>query len=225
MYKLGERSHHKQKLYVLLIFILAGLIMAGWWAANKYLQPETTLGDSEGVVRHVDVVKPATKQVNNSIFSMTIPRNWQPVKSSRIPSAQYAWRATSKTDAGRGLEIYVDAIPKTMAVNRLLPVSASNNRLVIRNEVSDNCVNFTDASKADRPTGQAPAKWSGVNFYCDVGNYARNVVGTGSPSVINSVTVDGSAAGAHRFFFVYTDHSAESDYVVFTDILSSFRVH
>jgi hypothetical protein len=225
MYKLGERPHHKQKLYAFLILLLAGLIMLGVWAADTYLQPETTLSDSQGVVRHVDIAKPLTKEVSNSIFSMDILKNWHTQKSQLIPQAQYSWRGTGKEESSRSLEVYVDAIPTTMAVNKLLPLRSAGNRVVVGDNISDNCINFTDSTKADKKTGKVAAKWSGVNFYCDTGNYTRNVIGTGSPDAINSVRLVGKAAGSHQFFFVYTDHSAEPDYTILTDLLNSFRVH
>jgi hypothetical protein len=224
MYKLGERPHHKQKLYAFLILLVAGLIMAGAWAANTYLRPETTLSSSEGIVRHVDVVKPLTKQVTTNIFSMEILKNWQPQDSQLIPKAQYAWRGTGKEDSSRSLDLYVDTIPATMAVNKLLPLRAAGDQIVVGDAISDNCVNFTDSTQADKKTGKVEAKWSGVNFYCDTGNYARNVIGTGTPEAINSIQLRGQASGSHRFFFVYTDHSAEPDYTILTDLLSSFRV-
>lgn len=225
MYKLGHRPHQKQKLYALLILLFAGLVMAGVWAANKFLQSDTTLGVTKGVVRHVDVATPPTKVVSNSIFTMKVPRNWQTTKSSLIPAAQYAWRGTGVEDSPRNIEVYVDAIPAKMAVNKLLPLRASGNRVMVGDSISDNCVSFTDSSKADKQTGTILAKWSDVNFYCDTGNYARNVVGTGSPDAINSITLDGQAAGVHRFFFLYTDNSSEPDYSILTNMLDSFRIH
>jgi hypothetical protein len=224
MYKLGHRSSHKHKLYATLILLFAGLIIAGIWGANTYLKPDTTLGTSEGVIRHVDVVTPPTKEVSNSIFSMNIPKSWHATTSQLIPAPQYAWRGAGTEGSPRSLEIYVDAIPATMAVNRLLPLRANGSKVVVGDDLSDNCVNFTDAVQTDRRTGKILAKWSGVNFYCDAANSARNLVGTGTPEAINSVELRGPLAGKHRFFFIYTDHSAEPDYTIFTDMLKSFQV-
>lgn len=225
MYRLGHRPHHKQKLYALLILAFAGLIIATGWALNKYLQPNTSLSESEGVVRHIDVATPPTKQINTRIFFMSIPRTWRAVTPSFIPAAQYAWRGVGQEDSTRSLELYVDSIPADMAVNKLLPLRANGNRVVVGDNISDNCTSFTDSAKADKMTGKILAKWSEVNFYCDTANYSRNIIGTGSPGSINSVRLDGQATGGHRFFFVYTDNSAEPDYTIFTNMLSSFRVH
>jgi hypothetical protein len=225
MYKLGQRPHHKQKLYAVLILLFTVLIIIGFRVVSGLLEPQTTLSDSEATVRHVDVVTPPTKEVNTPIFSMTIPRTWQAVKPSFIPAAQYAWRGSTKDDSPRSLELYVDTIPTRMAVNKLLPLRSSDNRIVVGDSISDNCVSFTDSSKADKKTATILAKWSDVNFYCDTGNYARNVVGTGSPDAINSVTLTGPKVGVHRFFFVYTDNGSKPDYTIFTDLLNTFRVH
>jgi hypothetical protein len=224
MYKLGHRSPHRHKVYAALILFFAGLVIAGIWVANNFLKPDTTLGTSEGVIRHVDVVTPPTKEISNSMFSATIPKNWQVTKSQFIPTSQYAWRGTGQADSPRSLEIYIDAIPTSMAVNRLLPLRANGNRVVVGDDVSDNCINFTDAAQADKRSGKILAKWSGVNFYCDVANSARNLVGTGTPESVNSVELSGHLAGKHRFFFIYTDHSGEPDYTIFTDIMKSFQV-
>jgi hypothetical protein len=56
-----------------------------------------------------------------------------------------------------------------------------------------------------------------------VANYERDVVGTSSPQEINTVTVTGPSTGTHKYFFVYTDNSAEPDYTIFTDALQSFK--
>lgn len=225
MYKLGRRPHHRQKLYALLILAFAGLIIAAAWALNNYLQPNTSFSESEAIVRHVGVATPPTKTINTSIFSMSIPKSWHVVTPSYIPAAQYAWRGVGQEDSARSLELYVDNIPAAMAVNKLLPLRANGNRIVVGDTISDNCTSFTDSAKADKRTGKMLAKWSEVNFYCDTSNYTRNVIGTGSPGLINSVSLDGPAAGVHNFFFIYTDNSAEPDYTIFTNILSSFRVH
>lgn len=224
MYTLGHKPHTHHNLYAFAALGIAGFIMLGAWLANKYLQPDTILSDSHGVVRHVDVVKPPTKLASNSIFTIMIPRSWSVTDSQYIPAAQYAWHGTRAEDSARRIDVYVDSIPKDMAVNKLLPLHGSGDQVIITGNVSDNCVNFTDASKADKLTAKVLAKWSGVSFYCDTGNYARNVIGTGAPGSINRVAATGKIAGQHAFFFVYTDHSAEPDYSIFTDMLNSFRV-
>lgn len=224
MYQLGHRAHHRQKLYATLILLFAGLSIAGIWGATRYFQPDTTLSSSEAIVRHVDVAIPATKTVTTPTFTMDIPKSWYAVPSSLTPTAPYAWRGTGTQEAARSIEVYVDTLPASMAINKLLPVHGNGDQLVVGDNISDNCTSFTDNSQVDKKTGTALAKWSGVNFYCDAANYERNVIGTGSPEAINSVAVKGKLTGSHRFFFVYTDNSAEPDDTLPTTILSSFRV-
>lgn len=224
MYQLGHRAHHRQKLYATLILLFAGLSIAGIWGATRYFQPDTTLSSSEAIVRHVDVAKPATKTITTATFTMDIPKSWRAVPSNLTPAAPNAWRGTGAQEAARSIEVYVDALPGSMAVNRLLPVHGNGDQLAVGDSISDNCTSFTDNSQVDKKTGTALAKWSGVNFYCDAANYERNVIGTGSPEAINSVTLKGKQSGGHRYFFVYTDNSAEPDDTLLTTMLDSFRV-
>ncbi len=225
MYKLGHRPQHKQKLTALIILIIAGLIIAVIWILSNYFQSDTTLSESEGIVRQVDVAAPATKKIDNSIFSFEIPKSWKSGESKLLPAAQYTWHGVGKDESARSLEIYVDTNPATMPVNRLLPVKASGNRIVVGDSISDNCVDFTDSKKANKQTGLLLASWSGVKFYCDYSNYGRDVIGVSTAQAINSIALDGAAAGSHKFFFVYTDHGALPDYSVISDIISSVRVH
>lgn len=224
MYKLGRRPHHSAKRAVIVIAIIVGLILASVFAFRQLFKAETILGTSDGSFRQIEVAAPPTKRINERTFMLDIPKTWQATESKRIPAAHYAWRGTTKADSSRLLEIYINDIPTDMAVNRLLPLKPNGKQVVISDSVSDNCVNFTDAEQADRRTATIKAKWSGVDFVCDTGNYLRNVVGTGSAGTINSISLTGPHAGTHRFFFVYTDHGAEADYEVFTDILESFKV-
>lgn len=225
MYKLGEKPQRRHKLFASFVIVLALLIMGGVWASKQFLKAETTLSTSTGVTRRVDVITEPTKRVDNSIFLIKIPKNWKKTSSKLIPEPDYSFRGTSKDDAPRSLDIYVDDIPGDMAINRLLPVTARSNRMEVGQEVSENCTEFTGKIKVGETTGQVPAKWSGINFQCDVGNYLRDVVGTGSKNGSNAVTLDGAAAGPHRFFFVYTDNTSQPDYEIFVKMLESFRVH
>lgn len=222
MYQLGVRPHHRRNLYLFLLAVAVVLIIGGTIAAQHYFQADTSLSQTAAVTRHVDAKVPPTKPVTTPYFTMTMPRSWQADTSSLIPSAAYAWRGTGD-DAARRLEIYIDSIPADMAVNRLLPLGADGSRLMVGDDVSDNCVNFTDDSQADARTGRVLAKWSGVTFYCDTANYLRDVVGTGSSSGRNTISLHGDVKGTHRYFFVYTDNSASADYSIFTDMLRSLR--
>jgi hypothetical protein len=77
---------------------------------------------------------------------------------------------------------------------------------------------------ASDPAEATHAKWSGINFLCDLGNYLRDVVGTSSPEGINSVTLTGNTTGKHTLFFMYTDNTPSPDYSTFINALKSFQL-
>jgi hypothetical protein len=225
MYQLGHKPHHRRKVILLLTFLLFVLITGGVIWARGYFKPNTTLANSAAIVRHVDVATPAKKTVRTTTFTMQVPADWKAIAhSDQIPAPDFIWQGTTKEDTARWVQVWVDNVPASMAVNRLLPLRADGNRILLADDVSDNCVNFTDASKVDPHTGTINAKWSGVDFVCDAANYERDLVGTATQGARNSITLHGSKSGTHRYFFIYTDHSAEADYSYFTDMLSSFRV-
>jgi hypothetical protein len=222
MYKLGKRSIHRNKIYASLLVLLVLLVVGGIIIAKHNLKSDTILTQAPSVTRHLSVVPPKLKTVTTTLFTMSIPDDWQPRTSNLVPPAPYSWHGTTQEDSARLLDIYVDNIPATLAINRMLPVTATGPKLIIKDAVSDNCANFTDASQENQQTGTALAKWSNVFFYCDLANYERDVVGTSSEGAINSITLTGDQ-GSHRYFFIYTDNSAAADYSVFTSILSSFE--
>ncbi len=225
MYRIGERPpHHRRTIYLVLVFAIAFGIVGGSLAAKHYFTADTSLSQSKSVVRHVQVARAKTKQVQNKVFSMKIPATWESFTSDFAPPAPYAWRGNDLEDSARRIDIYIDDIPAKMAVNRLLPLRASGNNIVVGDNVSDNCVNFTEAQQADTHTGIITAKWSGVTFYCDSANSSRNLVGVGTPDTINGIVLKGPQTGKHRVFFVYTDHSSSPDYTAFTNMLDTFAL-
>jgi hypothetical protein len=160
--------------------------------------------------------------VTEQAFSIGLPQGWKSPAPPAVPYTVYSWQGSGK-DATRRLDLYMDTIPANFAVNRLLPVTQDGDSLSIAGDVSDNCIRFTARTAASAATGAEPAKWNGVNFLCDVGNYERDVVGTGSSIGVNTAVVSGAATGVHKVFFVYTDNSASPDYTIFESIIKSFQ--
>jgi hypothetical protein len=52
----------------------------------------------------------------------------------------------------------------------------------------------------------------------------RNVVGTSSPSAVNSVTLTNVGFTEHKFFFVFEDDNYNPDYGIMYNMLDSFKV-
>jgi len=224
IYVTGQRlKHHRRRYGVLVLFGTAG-VLAIIIGLQHFMTPNTVLGTSEGTVRTIKVAPPPTKRVTTATFSMDIPKTWQDTITNRVPTPTFAWRGTTKDEQGRAIEIYVDAIPRGVAVNRVLPLEANGSRLLVSSTASPNCMDFADKTKLVRTAATIATSWQGVSFVCDAGNTERNVTGTSSSQATNSVTLRGSHTGVHHYLFLYTDHSAQADDQVFTDILQSFRV-
>jgi hypothetical protein len=100
-------------------------------------------------------------------------------------------------------------------------VQASGTGVSPLGDVSDNCTTFTNGADSHQAT-QA-AKWDGLPFLCDTGNYERDVVGIVSSDGSNTVKVTGTTGATHRFFITYTDNSPSPDYTVFTAALRTFQ--
>jgi hypothetical protein len=165
--------------------------------------------------------------VDESAFSFDLPGDWKEI-SRKNTSTEHSitWQATKKNEDNRSLTLYIDTIPTTKAVNRLVPVMAQNNTLSV-GDTSDNCSTFTGGGSLNAQQAvnlkPAPAKWQKVDFICDLPRPIDNEVGTGSTDGINTVKVTGPSKGTHQYFFLFTDHNIQPNYSIFLDALRSFK--
>lgn len=171
--------------------------------STAYLPP------SAGVV-HID--KP--------LFTVTLPAGWKstPV-TAHVNIPNYSFKSSSPQL--QQLDIFIDNIPSTMAVNRVVTVTPKAGGMD-HETVSDNCTTFTTAVNV--ATGVVAGKWGGASFLCDEGNYQRDVVGTVSNDGINYVTLTGPTVGSHKVFLTYTDNSINPDFSSLYTILESFKL-
>lgn len=226
MYQAGRRiiSHHKRHVFLgwFTVFIIL-LAVGGFLFVKYFLKSNTTISTPPPAkVSTVGDGTGAGKTFNEAAFTLRLPLDWKFVSHSTSIYNVYTWENTSK-EPGPGvqqLQIYYDTIPSSLGVNRVLPVQGNGNQIV-PTSVSDNCATFTGNKVPGSP--QTPAKWSGVNFLCDLGNYERDVVGTSSSDGINVVKVAGTATGTHRVFFAYTDNGPTPNFTIFTDAVQSYR--
>lgn len=222
MYQLGKRSTHTRRTAtVAALLVLIVVLASGTWIAKHYLKAETSLQQAPAMTHKVRLSGTKAETFEKPMFRIDLPHSWKEVAPLDTIHTPYSWRGTGDTARMRSLNIYVDDIPTDMAVNRMLPIQADGNKIDVLNAVSDNCAGFTGTSDKSSQTGTASAKWSGVNFICDMGNKTRNVTGTSSPKGVNDVTITGHN-GTHQYFFVYTDNSSSPDYSIFTSALTSF---
>ena len=223
MYRLGEPLAHYHKrivwvvvIAVVLVTVIAFLLVHYLVRANMAIgptPPATTTSVASGV---------ATKTLDEPLFTIALPTDWQLAASMSSPS-MYRFVATAKPDNARWLDVYVDSVPNNFAMNRMLPVQANGTGITVIGTVSDNCVNFTGPG-VTVGSGTAPAKWEGITFTCDTGNYIRDVVGIGTGTADNSVALTSTDKGTHKFYFVYTDNDASADYTLFTSALKTFQL-
>lgn len=222
MYRVGYRRHKSHIIRLLMgIITMAVLVAAVAW----FFRGTSSVTNPEPVTHTVSSNEGATKGFDEGIFTFSLPVDW--VVESH-DAQQYTLQSTKKYFDNRTLNIYLDTIPPNFALNRLLPVQIQGNTIQT-GTVSDDCRSFTGGSISGAQQAQSlpntPAKWQGISFICDLSNYNRNAVGTGSiGSPLNTITLLGPASGKHSFFFVYTDHNVNPDYNIFYAMLQSFRL-
>jgi len=224
MYRLGHRKTHHYVIGGGLLIIVASLAVTGAILSGKIFQAHTVLRQSPPITHTVLGDTTQTQQVSKGPFIFDIPADWHEVEAPRVPYAVYSWAGTTKLSAAQRLDIYIDNVPLDMAVNRLQPVQANGDHLDIVGPTSDNCTSFTTRVPTSVNTGYAPSKWNGVNFLCDMANYERDVVATGSAGPINATTLVGSTSGSHHVLLVYTDHNLSPDFITFVSIIKSFHL-
>lgn len=223
MYRLGERLNRKKRKRYLMAVILMAILLISLVTAYIVYQishTKTTLHQSAGTVVRVDIPNSATVNYDEGLFSVSLPKTWQQISQPSSLYHIYSWRTLSTNS--QTLDIYQDTIPTNFAVNRELAIQSEGNHLSIIGLVSDNCASFTKPT-SNMVTG-TPAKWQGVNFLCDLANYERDVVGTGSSDGINSIGLTSNLNGLHHFFFVYINNTINPDFTTFYQILNSFNL-
>lgn len=224
MYRVGTRRKRKRIMWSLTGLAVLALGLAGGLFVQRLLHAKTTVSQSKAVVTTVKASAVPLKSYDEAGFSIELPSDWKVGERSTAPYNVYRWQGTSKSTNATTLEIYQDTIPVNFVVNHVLAVTANGDQVAADGDISDNCANFTKDTSPTPGVYGVHGKWQGVDFLCDLSNTARNVVGTSSPSGINSVTIKGPAGSSHKFFFSFTDHSLSSDYTPFYNALLSFRV-
>lgn len=227
-YRYGHRP--KAKRHIVAVSVLVCLLVMGGLAyfvvhdlrRNVSTQVE---GKSE-IVGQVVGDETAKKTIDEPLYAFQLPKDWK--LKERINTEALTgvtWQATKKNQDNRWVTVYVDKLPLTKSVNRLLPVTPNGNTLLV-GDLSDNCATFTDGGTTDANKAinakDVPAKWSGVDFICNLPSVVDNQIGVGAVGGVNQVTLTGTK-GAHKYFIIYTDHNIQPNYSILTDMLQSFR--
>lgn len=223
MYRLGEREHSHRRFYIWLVgFVIFLGILFG--LGSHFLKANPQIGQPPAVVtKKISYDPPPLTTFNEQLFSIGMPAGWKPVvRTTDIPAPTYSWQGVTGDDNSRWINVYVDMSLPTFAVNRELHIQGNSHAINVVSDTSDNCTSFTGVNTAQNH-GSSPAKWEGIDFLCDVGNYERDVVGTVSTDGLNLVKLTGST-GVHHFFFTFTDNSVRPDYSIFTNVLRTFQL-
>lgn len=227
MYRLGQRKEQKRKRktrwFVVTLIVIAVIIVLIIYLLSL-LKPNTTIQQSAPTVKKVSYdEKQTTKKYDQPDFTITLPISWQAQPRPAGQYQSYVWTNINKNKNGENLTIYQDTIPLKFAVNRVIILEPGIDKMSIKGDLSDNCVMYTKSQAYTSSSVGVPARWQGVDFICDQGNYQRDVIGTSSVQGINTVILKSPSTGKeHKFFFTYTNNSINGDYTVFKDALNSF---
>jgi len=230
MYILNQHPRQKHPWRrALVLLLLVGVVGVGTVVARHMLRDTTTIGPMpKAVVTKVIDKRGAPKHFDQPLFSIDWPADWEVYKpiNGIAPLPVISWRNTAENKGVRSADLYIDAIPSTLAVNRMLPVMSNGDRLTLAGDVSDGCEKFTSGNEQAKSRETVPATWQNVHFLCDAGNYVRHVVGIGMPDskATNSITVTGSATGKHTIFMTYTDSSASANDGIFEAAVQSLKI-
>lgn len=232
MYRLGRRSKKKAKKHVWfgILIVLIVPLLVGALVLVKLLQEDDPAPTTPQAITREYASQDASvsKVFDQDTFKITLPSDWRLKDHTTTQYNLYSFEATLKTADARSLEIFVDRLPPERAFNRMLPVSIDSNKLIVTGSVSENCTAFTGSQGPGQVPAagvdKLPAKWQGVQFFCDMANYSRNNIGVGSVGSRQRLTLAGPTTGQHVFFFVYIDHSANPDYQILESALSSLEV-
>ncbi len=228
-YRYDRRAprHRKRKIFKgLFISILITVILVAtivFVISKTEKKPKIITGPTQKTVLKASNSNLVTQTINEPNYTFQLPLDWQQTKSVINNTQIYTWHSgtTDPKKIGRELTIYSDPIPATYPVTYELPLT-SNGSTISYGNISDNCKNFTSAGST-KSLVPVLARWSGVDFYCNIPGFVDVQIGTGTIGSINSVTLTGPQSGAKHYFFLYKDRNISTDYAIFYAILTSFK--
>jgi hypothetical protein len=229
-YRYGHRPGRRRRTRVLIVLLVSLLILGvggGIIGYDLYKNRNKPVpGTSRTIVQSLDE-NIDKLNIDEPTFNMELPGDWKEVGRQNTASEHsITWQASKKREDNRFLKLYIDTIPAAKSINRLLPVAAQGNSLM-GSEVSDNCATFTPGGTLNATLAQTlketPAKYKEIAFICDLPRVIDNEVGTGSTEGVNMVTVKGPVQGAHKYFFLYTDHNIQPNYSILDNAIKSFK--
>lgn len=228
-YRYGHRPGRRRRTRVLIVLAVSLLIVAGVGGLLGYdlykNRNEPVTGTGRTIAQALD--ESVNKlSIDEPTFTMELPSDWKEIdRKNDAHNRSIKWQASKKNAENRYLELFIDIIPTTRSINRLMPVSVLGNGLTT-GDISVNCASFTKGGSFNiaeaAKLSDTPAKYQSVDFICDLPRVTDNEVGTGSIGGVNSVSVKG-AKGEHKYFFLYTDRNIQPDDTIFYNAVKSFK--
>ncbi len=223
MYHVYRREHRHTKArrngVIALVLLLIALIIYAIYTLS--VTPRQDIRNAPPLSKQYNAAGNKKITIDKPLFTLELPQGWVEIPEGKTAAAPtYSFRAPQ--GQSQYFDMYIDTIPATMALNRAIVVSPQGSG-VSYDRVSENCTTFTDSAQKNPSTGYAPARWQGADFICDMGNFARALVGTVSTEGINRVTVTGSANGPHQLFIAFTDNNINPNYTTLYDLLASLN--
>jgi hypothetical protein len=226
MYIINNQNYKRKIFTKYLLFgtlCLALIGLAVWFFFYRNSDNSTSF-TTPGV--SVANVKIETRDFENEYFKITLPTTWVDLgrKNPFSYEVYYEFQNTLKDYDNRWVRVYVDVIPKTQAITKLLPVTVVNNRLV-PGELSDTCRSFYGAPTEGGSQSVEQtwiANWQGVEFNCNM-NVGENFIGTATSDEGYGVTLINQDGTSHKYFIAYIDHNIHPDNNFIIDVVNSFE--
>lgn len=221
MYRFDKRIYrYKKNKYIIFIIIFIVIALLIGYILIRLSKPISHVQQSKPVISFYNPPVSKNKTVIEPDFTFTLPKSWRMVPIHSTLYNIYQFESTS--GASQILDIYQNTIPSKLPVNRELVVQANGSKLNTVGSVSSNCIDFT--KPVGNSSGGVSARWQGINFLCDMANYERDVVGTGSSYGINDVVLSSPTLGKQQFFFTFTDYSINPTFKVLYQVINSFSL-
>jgi hypothetical protein len=226
MYVINSQNYRRKIFIKYLLFGVLFLALIGLVVWFLFYKNNDSSASFTTPGTNVANVKVATRDFENEYFKITLPTTWVDLGRQNPFSYEvyYEFQNTLKDFDNRWVRVYVDVVPNTQAVTRLLPVTVVDNHLV-PGELSDTCWSFSGAPAEGSSQSAAQfwiANWQGIEFNCNM-NVGENFMGTASSNEGYGVTLINQDGTSHKYFIAYIDHNIHPDNNFIIDVVNSFE--
>jgi hypothetical protein len=226
MYTVNHRQHRHKIFLRFFLFVFPFLIALSVLCWLLFYRNDSSSASFVQPGVQVASVQPETKDFTSEYFKLTLPTTWvaNGRKNPTVFEVYYEYQNSIKNEDNRWLRVYVDVFPRDMALNKLLPVTIVDNRLV-PSSLSDECQSFTGAPSQNNGNTNSQtwkAKWQGVEFVCNM-SVQRNYIGIATAENGYALPLAGTVSGQHNYFILYIDHNVHPDYQPFMNAVKSFQ--